>query len=214
MHFLVAPTDEPVHGFTREVIEPRDGAAVRRPGDAPRGGRARRRATTAVHALNAAVGFEPAGDRRAAGQAGAAELLHARAVRGGGADERRRAPRRPTAGPRPTARWSPRRWPSSRTSGCSTRARRPTAAGRSRATTAATTYRFAAERHRARPLGRRPGEHHPRARRRASCRSTRSSSCSTCARRSGSRASGSASTWRRSAQHAVGERLQARRCRR
>ena len=60
MHFLVAPTDEPVHGFTREVI----GSVM----ELLFADRATRRVVVepdvrndAVHALNAAVGFEPAG---------------------------------------------------------------------------------------------------------------------------------------------------------
>lgn len=60
MHFLVAPTSEPVHGFTRAVIEmimeslfadPRTHRVVVEP-DA---------GNTAVHALNAHVGFVPSG---------------------------------------------------------------------------------------------------------------------------------------------------------
>ena len=60
MHFLVAPTDEPVHGFTRDVI----GAVMELLFDHP----ATQRVVVepdvrndAVQALNAAVGFEPAG---------------------------------------------------------------------------------------------------------------------------------------------------------
>lgn len=58
MHFLVPPTDEPVHGFTRSVItavmahlfdDPRTRRVVVEPDD--RNG--------AVHALNAHVGFVP-----------------------------------------------------------------------------------------------------------------------------------------------------------
>jgi RimJ/RimL family protein N-acetyltransferase len=59
MHFLVAPTDTPVHGFTRAVIT----AVMRHLFDDP----ATERVVvepdvrnTAVHALNAAVGFVPA----------------------------------------------------------------------------------------------------------------------------------------------------------
>ena len=62
MHFLVAPDRRAGPRLHARGDRDRDGAAVRRPGDAPRRGRAGRRATTAVHALNAAVGFEPAGD--------------------------------------------------------------------------------------------------------------------------------------------------------
>ncbi|MDT0462533.1 GNAT family N-acetyltransferase [Streptomyces gibsoniae] len=58
MHFLVAPTDRPVHGFTRAVIT----AVVRQLFEDP----ATERIVvepdvrnTAVHALNAAVGFMP-----------------------------------------------------------------------------------------------------------------------------------------------------------
>lgn len=56
MHFLVPPTDEPVHGFTRSVItavmahlfdDPRTRRVVVEPDDR----------NTAVHALNAHVGF-------------------------------------------------------------------------------------------------------------------------------------------------------------
>ena len=59
MHFLVAPTDEPVHGFTRDVITKImellfADAATRRVVVEPDVG------NEAVHALNAAVGFEPA----------------------------------------------------------------------------------------------------------------------------------------------------------
>ncbi|MFZ4128660.1 GNAT family N-acetyltransferase [Streptomyces cellulosae] len=58
MHFLVAPTDRPVHGFTRAVItavmeELFADPAVRRVVVEPDVG------NKAVHALNAAVGFEP-----------------------------------------------------------------------------------------------------------------------------------------------------------
>ncbi|MFG3072412.1 GNAT family N-acetyltransferase [Streptomyces sp. NPDC048225] len=58
MHFLVAPTDRPVHGFTRAVIttvmaelfaDPATRRVVVEPDVA----------NTAVHALNAAVGFVP-----------------------------------------------------------------------------------------------------------------------------------------------------------
>jgi RimJ/RimL family protein N-acetyltransferase len=57
MHFLVAPTDRPVHGFTRAVItavmrELFADPAVRRVVVEPDV------RNTAVHALNAAVGFE------------------------------------------------------------------------------------------------------------------------------------------------------------
>ncbi|MFC4029922.1 GNAT family N-acetyltransferase [Streptomyces polygonati] len=60
MHFLCAPTDTPVHGFTRAVITTvmafvLDDPAVRRVVVEPD------IRNTAVHALNAAVGFEPAG---------------------------------------------------------------------------------------------------------------------------------------------------------
>ncbi|MFG2717081.1 GNAT family N-acetyltransferase [Streptomyces sp. NPDC048416] len=60
MHFLVAPTDTPVHGFTRAVItavmaELFADAATERVVVEPDVG------NTAVHALNAAVGFEVAG---------------------------------------------------------------------------------------------------------------------------------------------------------
>lgn len=60
MHFLVAPTDTPVHGFTRAVIgavmaelfaDPRTLRVVVEPDVR----------NTAVHALNAAVGFEVVG---------------------------------------------------------------------------------------------------------------------------------------------------------
>ncbi|MFC8916317.1 GNAT family N-acetyltransferase [Streptomyces sp. NPDC057116] len=57
MHFLVAPTDTPVHGFTRAVITAvmaelfRDPATERVVVEPDVG-------NTAVHALNAAVGFE------------------------------------------------------------------------------------------------------------------------------------------------------------
>jgi RimJ/RimL family protein N-acetyltransferase len=59
MHFLVAPTDRPVHGFTRAVItavmdelfaDPRTRRVVVEPDVS----------NTAVHALNEAVGFVPA----------------------------------------------------------------------------------------------------------------------------------------------------------
>jgi RimJ/RimL family protein N-acetyltransferase len=63
MHFLVAPTDAPVHGFTRAVIT----AVMRHLFDDP----ATERVVvepdvrnTAVHALNAAVGFVPAHEIR------------------------------------------------------------------------------------------------------------------------------------------------------
>jgi RimJ/RimL family protein N-acetyltransferase len=63
MHFLVAPTDAPVHGFTRAVIT----AVMRHLFD----DRATERVVvepdvrnTAVHALNAAVGFVPAHEIR------------------------------------------------------------------------------------------------------------------------------------------------------
>jgi RimJ/RimL family protein N-acetyltransferase len=63
MHFLVAPTDAPVHGFTRAVIT----ALMRHLFDDP----ATERVVvepdvrnTAVHALNAAVGFVPAHEIR------------------------------------------------------------------------------------------------------------------------------------------------------
>ncbi|MFD7923832.1 GNAT family N-acetyltransferase [Streptomyces sp. NPDC059740] len=57
MHFLVAPTDSPVHGFTRAVITTVmemlfDDPAVRRVVVEPDA------ENTAVHALNKAVGFE------------------------------------------------------------------------------------------------------------------------------------------------------------
>ncbi|MCX4751578.1 acetyltransferase [Kitasatospora sp. NBC_01287] len=60
MHFLCAPTDAPVHGFTRVVITTvmaflLDDPAVRRVVVEPDV------RNTAVHALNAAVGFEPVG---------------------------------------------------------------------------------------------------------------------------------------------------------
>lgn len=60
MHFLCAPTDTPVHGFTRAVITSvmafvLDDPAVRRVVVEPDV------RNTAVHALNAAVGFRPAG---------------------------------------------------------------------------------------------------------------------------------------------------------
>ncbi|WP_419997530.1 GNAT family N-acetyltransferase [Streptomyces boninensis] len=59
MHFLVAPTDRPIHGFTRAVItavmeqlfaDPRTRRVVVEPDVR----------NTAVHALNEAVGFVPA----------------------------------------------------------------------------------------------------------------------------------------------------------
>ncbi|MFF4687505.1 GNAT family N-acetyltransferase [Streptomyces sp. NPDC001307] len=58
MHFLVAPTDTPVHGFTRAVITAVmarlfEDAAVRRVVVEPDVG------NKAVHALNQAVGFVP-----------------------------------------------------------------------------------------------------------------------------------------------------------
>ncbi|MER6065618.1 GNAT family N-acetyltransferase [Streptomyces sp. NPDC001792] len=58
MHFLVAPTDTPVHGFTRAVITAVmarlfEDAAVRRVVVEPDVG------NKAVHALNEAVGFVP-----------------------------------------------------------------------------------------------------------------------------------------------------------
>ncbi|MFJ3661108.1 GNAT family N-acetyltransferase [Streptomyces sp. NPDC090119] len=61
MHFLVAPTDTPVHGFTRRVItavmahlfaDPRTLRVVVEPDVR----------NTAVHALNEAVGFVPEGE--------------------------------------------------------------------------------------------------------------------------------------------------------
>ncbi|MER6737526.1 GNAT family N-acetyltransferase [Streptomyces puniciscabiei] len=61
MHFLVAPTDRPVHGFTRAVItavldelfaDPRTRRVVVEPDVRNK----------AVHALNEAVGFVPAGE--------------------------------------------------------------------------------------------------------------------------------------------------------
>ncbi|WP_330236340.1 GNAT family N-acetyltransferase [Streptomyces sp. NBC_00566] len=61
MHFLVAPTDRPVHGFTRRVItavmahlfaDPRTLRVVVEPDVR----------NTAVHALNEAVGFVPEGE--------------------------------------------------------------------------------------------------------------------------------------------------------
>ncbi|MDF3297649.1 GNAT family N-acetyltransferase [Streptomyces tropicalis] len=58
MHFLVAPADAPVHGFTRAVIT----AVVRHLFDDPATGRIVVEPdvrNTAVHALNAAVGFVP-----------------------------------------------------------------------------------------------------------------------------------------------------------
>ncbi|WP_441246363.1 GNAT family N-acetyltransferase [Kitasatospora sp. McL0602] len=60
MHFLCAPADTPVHGFTRAVITTvmafvLDDPAARRVVVEPD------LRNTAVHALNAAVGFEPAG---------------------------------------------------------------------------------------------------------------------------------------------------------
>lgn len=60
MHFLCAPTDTPLHGFTRAVITTvmafvLDDPAVRRVVVEPD------LRNTAVHALNAAVGFVPAG---------------------------------------------------------------------------------------------------------------------------------------------------------
>ncbi|MEU6808244.1 GNAT family N-acetyltransferase [Streptomyces sp. NPDC046831] len=61
MHFLVAPTDTPVHGFTRAVITAVlrhlfEDAATRRVVVEPDV------RNTAVHALNEAVGFVPAGE--------------------------------------------------------------------------------------------------------------------------------------------------------
>ncbi|GHB40832.1 acetyltransferase [Streptomyces cirratus] len=63
MHFLVAPSDTPVHGFTRAVITTVMAALFEDP--------ATRRVVvepdvrnTAVHALNAAVGFVPEGPVR------------------------------------------------------------------------------------------------------------------------------------------------------
>ncbi|MEU5981935.1 GNAT family N-acetyltransferase [Streptomyces sp. NPDC047434] len=58
MHFLVAPTDTPVHGFTRLVIT----AVMRELFDDPATARVVVEPdvrNTAVHALNAAVGFVP-----------------------------------------------------------------------------------------------------------------------------------------------------------
>ncbi|MFJ8724266.1 GNAT family N-acetyltransferase [Streptomyces sp. NPDC093269] len=58
MHFLVAPTETPVHGFTRAVIT----AVMRRLFDDPSTARVVVEPdvhNTAVHALNAAVGFVP-----------------------------------------------------------------------------------------------------------------------------------------------------------
>ncbi|MCN9239336.1 acetyltransferase [Streptomyces sp. RY43-2] len=58
MHFLVAPTDTPVHGFTRAVIT----AVMRRLFADPTTARVVVEPdvrNTAVHALNAAVGFVP-----------------------------------------------------------------------------------------------------------------------------------------------------------
>ncbi|MES4891436.1 GNAT family N-acetyltransferase [Streptomyces sp. NPDC096012] len=61
MHFLVAPTDKPVHGFTRRVVtavlahlfaDPRTLRVVVEPDVR----------NTAVHALNEAVGFVPEGE--------------------------------------------------------------------------------------------------------------------------------------------------------
>ncbi|BFO21753.1 hypothetical protein SHKM778_81410 [Streptomyces sp. KM77-8] len=61
MHFLVAPTDRPLHGFTRAVItavmeelfaDPDTRRVVVEPDVA----------NTAVQALNKAVGFEPVGE--------------------------------------------------------------------------------------------------------------------------------------------------------
>ncbi|NUK05363.1 acetyltransferase [Streptomyces lunaelactis] len=63
MHFLVAPTDTPVHGFTRQVItavmetlfaDPATRRVVVEPDVSNK----------AVHALNEAVGFVPAGEIR------------------------------------------------------------------------------------------------------------------------------------------------------
>lgn len=58
MHFLVAPTDTPVHGFTRAVIT----AVMRHMFEDPETARVVVEPdvrNTAVHALNAAVGFVP-----------------------------------------------------------------------------------------------------------------------------------------------------------
>ncbi|MFD9432948.1 GNAT family N-acetyltransferase [Streptomyces sp. NPDC060002] len=58
MHFLVAPTDRPVHGFTRAVIT----AVMARLFDDPATSRVVVEpdvSNTAVHALNEAVGFVP-----------------------------------------------------------------------------------------------------------------------------------------------------------
>lgn len=58
MHFLVAPTDRPVHGFTRAVIT----TVMARLFDDPATSRVVVEpdvSNTAVHALNEAVGFVP-----------------------------------------------------------------------------------------------------------------------------------------------------------
>ena len=82
MHFLFAPTDTPVHGFTRAVITTVMARLFADP--------ATRRVVvepdvrnTAVHALNEAVGFVPEREIQQAGEEGAAELLHPGAVREG-----------------------------------------------------------------------------------------------------------------------------------
>ena len=81
MHFLCAPTDAPVHGFTRAVI-----TTVMALAASPT--RPTRRVVvepdvrnTAVHALNAAVGFGVVGTDRASREKDApAQRLHPRAV--------------------------------------------------------------------------------------------------------------------------------------
>ena len=83
MHFLVAPTDEPVHGFTREVIASVMELLFADRGDAAGRGRAGRPQRRRARAQRGGR-LRARGHRRAPGQAGAAELLHARAVRGGG----------------------------------------------------------------------------------------------------------------------------------
>ena len=123
----------------------------------------------------------PARERGAAGEEGAAELLHARAVRGGGPDERSSTPahlRPEPLGRAPTAHLVAQG---------AGRVRARAAARRPRARTTAATR---SERRRQRPRTASPpsatrsttgqvdaDSHRPPARRRASCRSTRSTSC-------------------------------------
>ena len=131
MHFLCAPTDTPVHGFTLRRDHHGDGHALRRPGHPAGRGRARR----AQHGgARAQRGRRLRASSRTDRQAGEGRLLSIctrdQFLRPPAATPEERRPHEPSpatpsptsppsAGSTPTGCWSARRSPSSPTSGCS-----------------------------------------------------------------------------------------------